>query len=263
MLNRLCLLALGAFYASASFAIPGRVTVIKNGHKSVIPVTLDIPANWEGPITLTTKGVAHIARQYTYIVNEDNTHEVAIGFTGLPETSPTTLVVFKGTLTTTRYDGRVLAGKIDADLSDEKIGFELHRILKSANDGGFTTKGSFVFDKNLPAPGDTIYSYPRPPTGYDKKGIPIYRGFAPSGDPSNPCPEGPCWTDAGVGRRIEYYAGPIQNPYYGRPAAGFNIGVPSHMNSIYVPRRVYPTAPFGSFPYPYYNWFYFWSNWYY
>jgi hypothetical protein len=56
-------------------------------------------------------------------------------------------------------------------------------------------------------------------------GVPVVTGTPV--DMNNPCPYGPCWTNAGVGRELEYYVGgPIQNPGHDYPPAGFMRGVP-------------------------------------
>lgn len=258
MYTKLLIAFLGFWQASALFAVSGFITISPGRNQSMLPAELTFSdGTWESTITLTINNKSHQAKQFSFIKGKDGAaDQVIVGFADLPNAAADTVVILKGSCTKEKFEGVVLLGSFDATRSAEDFGYFLHMVLKSDENFGLKKHSDFSFYKGAPKPQGSVYAYPKPPTAYTKNGVPIYRGFAPSGDPSNPCPEGPCWTDAGVSRHLEFYAGPIQNPFHGRPASGFNRGVPNHMVSPYYGVPYYPCYPSHNDFFDYWNpWF--------
>lgn len=260
-------LALGLGLASPLLAITGYVRVpTKVVAAAVVPVDLSISSDWKAAIleahgeTLPSLGLA------TKTVNDVMTLAIAFAQPQVKDQqgnailSDNSLIIFVGTYqggANYLFKGKMLRPVTIANVTDWTA--TLKQYLNGTDIGTFD-KGTFEFSPKTVPVSPSSFAYPYPPSDY-RNGVPVYRGFAPSGDNSNPCPAGPCWTDAGVSRHLEYYNGPIQNPGHAMPPATFDTGpnsrasqLEAQMVGIQRARMIYET--YGRMASP--MWGYFW-----
>jgi hypothetical protein len=164
--------------------------------------TIDISSDWSR-VTLKLGDDSLTAQAYRTNSNRD---VVGLVFSHLPyDDSGRQLLILKGKLEPgKRYFGEAFTTTLPADGATAALA----HAMRADDAENLSHKASFYFG-----------------TGPNINGVPIVRGRPL--DSNNPCPHGPCWTDGGVGRHLEYYpGGPIQNPGHAYPPAGFNRGVP-------------------------------------
>jgi hypothetical protein len=210
-------LCCGSKLQAALPAMEGVVNIqAPNGDVFSTPITLTIPPEWT-PLVLKVRGgeVAATAFQTT---KQGDRNTLAMSFSHLPHDVKGTVLVFKGDYVSQapgRFWGEILSANVAVAPTVEGHKAMIQRLLSGAAAANeFTHRGSFYLSN-----GKVQVSVGKPGK------LPVYH--TSSGDPNNPCPNGPCWSTGGGGRRPEYYrGGPIQNP--GRPsqAAGFMRNVP-------------------------------------
>lgn len=208
-------LALFAILIVAGLAAPGRAVTgyvqvrMSLGRVVALPAALRISSDWSRMTLETARSTLH-GSGYSHQRHNGRDY-IALWFSDAPGLREgVKLLLYGEWASRAHFNGTLYA--------DDRV-----------NGGELAVRGRFRFPERISSAAWTsLYNYSYPPTSFFR-GTPVYRGFAPSGDVENPCPLGPCWTDAGVSRHLEYYSGGIQNP--GRPSqpARFMSGVPYSM----------------------------------
>jgi hypothetical protein len=206
---------------------------------------LDLPAAWDGPARLRFGEDELSTRSY-----RGRDGRLALAFARLPYADGgAQILVLVGDYTAgQRYFGEAFTTTATTD-PDQAASLALSQGAATPTDGRFQHQGSFYFGS-----GRTI------------NGVPVVTGRP--ADPTNPCPYGPCWTDAGVGRHLEYYAGgPLQSPGGPYPPAGFMRGVPyewtrqGQLDAQYVGTLRARELAYATYPYDNWGWGFYLFPW--
>jgi len=170
-------------------------------------VTLIIPDDFNGNIKLAAPQKTLESSNF-FVTRGDDERFLSIQFTNLPQDDSNSALILSGVYRPGSFFSGKSYTRVYENGADKTTA--LKEFLNAAKFYDYKLTGSFHFGKT--GSGKT-----------NKKGI----RTTGSGDPNNPCPDGPCWSTGGVGRRAEYYAGgPIQNPGGPSVAASFERGVP-------------------------------------
>jgi hypothetical protein len=204
--NFLVAVLASAASASVAYGTDGAI-LFRDGQGQLVAreAELTLPTNWSGPARLQ---FGDDVLETTGYVNRSG--RLAIAFASLPYVSSGSgpiLVLVGDYRPGDRYFGEAFTTTAASNPSAAAT-LALSSGAATPTDRRFAHQGSFYFGN-----GRTI------------NGVPVITGRPV--DPNVPCPYGPCWTDGGTGRHLEYYSGgPIQNPGGPYPPAGFNRGVP-------------------------------------
>ena len=228
---------------------------------AAIPVNLTIASDWQSA-SLTARGQTLSSLSVVTKTVADMT-QIAIAFEQPKDAKDQGPFVMTGSYQGGQnflFKGKIVRFTATNPVTDWSAA--LNNLLAGVSTGTMK-QAEFEFSPKTVPVRPSAFAYPYPPSDY-VKGVPVDRGFAPSGDPSNPCPIGPCWTDAGVGRHLEYYVGPIQNPGHAIPAARFDTGPGSRAEQldaqlVGIQRARMIQETYGRYSYP--MWGFFWAMW--
>jgi hypothetical protein len=175
-----------------------------DGSFSTQQVWLVIPEGFEGNIRLEAPNRILESNQFKW-TRAGSQRFFTVVFKDLPDDRSNTALVFSGEYVANGLYAGECFTRLYANPEDKANA--LTTFIDGDQPAAFVLTGSFAFGVK-----------PRAQSRVRTTG---------SGNPNNPCPDGPCWSTGGVGRRAEYYAGgPIQNPGGPSVAAGFERGLP-------------------------------------